>query len=95
MNGPPRRQAASLVKVLDLGIILAIPSCGRTLAEFGADVIKIDSPHRNPVPWHNDVNRAKRSILLDLKAEEGRRIFWRLLEDADVVLENFCTGVAD
>ena len=81
--------------MLDLGIILAIPSCGRTLAEFGADVIKIDSPHRNPVPWHNDVNRAKRSILLDLKSEEGREIFWRLLEDADVVLENFRTGVAD
>lgn len=83
------------IKVLDLGIILAIPSCGRTLAEFGADVIKIDSPHRNPVPWHNDINRAKRSILLDLKSEEGRDIFWRLLDDADVVLENFRTGVAD
>ena len=89
------RSALQGVKVLDLGIILAIPSCGRTLAEFGADVIKIDSPHRDPVPWHNDVNRAKRSILLDLKAEEGRQIFWRLLEDADVVLENFRTGVAD
>ena len=89
------RSALEGVRVLDLGIILAIPSCGRTLSEFGADVIKIDSPHRNPVPWHNDVNRAKRSILLDLKAEEGRSIFWRLLEDADVVLENFRSGVAD
>ena len=89
------RSALQGVRVLDLGIILAIPSCGRTLAEFGADVIKIDSPHRNPVPWHNDVNRAKRSILLDLKSEAGRKIFWRLLEDADVVLENFRSGVAD
>jgi len=89
------RSALQGVKVLDLGIILAIPSCGRTLAEFGADVIKIDSPHRNPVSWHNDVNRAKRSILLDLKAKEGLEIFWKLLADADVVLENFRTGVAD
>jgi hypothetical protein len=78
--------------VLDLGVILAIPSCGRTLVEFGADVIKIDSPHRNPVPWHNDVNRGKRSLLLDLKTLAGLEIFWRLLENADVVLENFRTA---
>ncbi len=83
------------IKVLDLGIILASPSCGRTLAEFGANVVKIDSAHRNPVNWHNDVNRAKRSIVLDLKTQEGLDIFWRLLEDADVVLENFRKGVAD
>jgi crotonobetainyl-CoA:carnitine CoA-transferase CaiB-like acyl-CoA transferase len=91
----PLRAALQGVRVLDLGVILAIPSCGRTLAEFGADVIKIDSPHRNPVPWHNDVNRAKRSILIDLKKPEGVAIFWRLLETADVVLENFRTGVVD
>jgi crotonobetainyl-CoA:carnitine CoA-transferase CaiB-like acyl-CoA transferase len=47
------------------------------------------------VPWHNDVNRGKRSLLLDLKTKAGLEIFWRLLEDADVVLENFRTGVAD
>ncbi len=89
------RGAFEGVRVLDLGVILAIPSCGRTLVEFGADVIKIDSPHRNPVPWHNDVNRGKRSLLLDLKTPAGLEIFWRLLENADVVLENFRTGVAD
>ncbi len=89
------RAALQGVRVLDLGVILAIPSCGRTLAELGADVIKIDSPHRNPVPWHNDVNRAKRSLLLDLKNPAGLAIFWRLLENADVVMENFRTGVAD
>lgn len=89
------RGALEGVRVLDLGVILAIPSCGRTLVEFGADVIKIDSPHRNPVPWHNDVNRGKRSLLLDLKTKAGIDIFWRLLENADVVLENFRTGVAD
>ena len=81
------------VKVLDLCIILAGPTCGRTLAEYGADVIKIDNPSRgSTVASHNEVNRAKRSILLDLKTEEGLNIFWRLLEDADVVAENYRAG---
>ena len=81
------------VKVLDLCIILAGPTCGRTLAEYGADVIKIDNPTRDStVSSHNEVNRAKRSILLDLKTEEGRNVFWRLLEDADVVAQNYRAG---
>ncbi len=83
------------IKVVDMGIVLASPSCGRTLAEFGANLIKVDSPARNPVSWHNDINRGKRSILLDLKHPRGKAIFWKLLEDADVVLENFRAGVAE
>jgi crotonobetainyl-CoA:carnitine CoA-transferase CaiB-like acyl-CoA transferase len=47
------------------------------------------------VNWHNDINRAKRSIIVDLKTERGKEIFWRLVEDADVILENFRSGVAD
>jgi crotonobetainyl-CoA:carnitine CoA-transferase CaiB-like acyl-CoA transferase len=82
------------VRVLDLCIILAGPTCGRTLAEFGADVIKIDDPNREGgVAFHQDVNRGKRSILLDLKTEAGRDVFWRLLEDADVVVQNYRDGV--
>ena len=81
------------VRVLDLCIILAGPTCGRTLAEFGADVIKIDNPQRGGyVQSHNDVNRGKRSILLDLKSAEGRDIFWRLLDTADVVAQNYRAG---
>ena len=81
------------VKVLDLCIILAGPTCGRTLAEYGADVIKIDNPRRgSTVSSHNEVNRAKRSILLDLKTQEGLDVFWRLLEDADVVAQNYRAG---
>ena len=81
------------VKVLDLCIILAGPTCGRTLAEYGADVIKIDNPSRgSTVSSHNEVNRAKRSILLDLKTEEGLDVFWRLLEDTDVVAQNYRAG---
>ncbi len=89
------KSALQGIKVLDLCIILAGPTCGRTLAEFGADVIKIDSPHRNPVQSHNDINRAKRSILLDLKTKEGLEIFWKLVDQADVVLQNMRKGVAD
>ena len=87
------RSALDGVKVLDLCIILAGPTCGRTLAEYGADVIKIDNPTRgSTVSSHNEVNRAKRSILLDLKTEEGRDVFWRLVEDADVVAQNYRAG---
>ena len=87
------RSALHGIKVLDLCIILAGPTCGRTLAEYGADVIKIDNPNReSSMEAHNEVNRAKRSILLDLKTEEGRNVFWHLLEDADVVTENYRAG---
>ncbi|MCH7706108.1 MAG: CoA transferase, partial [Chloroflexi bacterium] len=89
------RSALHGAKVLDLCIILAGPTCGRTLAEFGADVIKIDSPYRERVAFHNEINRAKRSILLDLKTKEGLDVFWCLLEDADVVVQNFRKGVAE
>lgn len=84
------RSALKGIKVLDLCIILAGPTCGRTLAEFGASVIKIDDPNRGPtIAFHNSVNRGKRSILLDLKTEDGREVFWRLLEDTDVVVQNY------
>jgi len=87
------RAALEGVRVLDLCIILAGPTLGRTLAEFGADVIKIDNPTRGgSVASHNDVNRGKRSILLDLKSEAGRDIFWQLLADADVVAQNYRAG---
>jgi crotonobetainyl-CoA:carnitine CoA-transferase CaiB-like acyl-CoA transferase len=89
------RSALDGVKVVDLCIILAGPTCGRTLAEFGADVIKVDSPHVPTVLRHNDINRAKRSILIDLKTKEGLAIFWKLVDWADVVLQNFRGGVAE
>ncbi len=89
------RGALAGVKVLDLCLFIAGPTCGRTLAEFGADVIKIDSPHRAQVNWHADVNRGKRTLLLDLKHPEGMEIFWRLLDEADVVLQNMRKGAAE
>jgi crotonobetainyl-CoA:carnitine CoA-transferase CaiB-like acyl-CoA transferase len=93
--GEALRAALQGVKVVDLCIILAGPTCGRTLAEFGADVIKIDSPHAGTVLRHNDINRGKRSVLIDLKTEGGLEIFWKLVDRADVVLQNFRGGVAE
>ncbi len=89
------RGALAGVRVLDLCLFIAGPTCGRTLAEFGADVIKIDSPHRGQVNWHADVNRGKRTLLIDLKQKEGMDIFWRLVDGADVVLQNMRKGAAE
>lgn len=80
------------IRVLDLSIVIAGPSCGKMLAEFGADVIKIDDPRR-PVDRHYiDLNRGKRSVVVDLKTEEGKEVMWRLIESADVIIENFREG---
>ena len=93
MSGKNVLHALDGVRVLDLCIVLAGPTCGRTLAEYGADVIKIDDPSRPYDPSGSlDVNRGKRSILLDLKKEEGRNVFFKLLETADVVVENYRKG---
>lgn len=92
-GGEKTLSALEGVRVLDLCIVLAGPTCGRTLGEFGADVIKIDDPSR-PYDYAGnlDVNRGKRSIQIDLKKEEGRQVFWKLLETADVVVENIRKG---
>lgn len=89
------RSALDGIRVIDLCIVLAGPTCGRTLAEFGADVIRIDSPGRPTVAFHNDINRGKRSLVLDLKHPEGLEIFWKLVEQADVVVQNFRKGIAE
>ncbi len=90
------RAALDGVRVLDLCIVLAGPTCGRTLAEFGADVIKIEDPRRaSQAGAHNDINRGKRSIILDLKTPAGIDVLMRLVETADVLVQNFRKGVAD
>ena len=83
------------LKVLDLCIILAGPTCGRSLAELGADVIKIDDPSRGGVLYHHDINRGKRSILIDLKTPGGLDVFWQLVDDADVIVQNYRSGVVE
>ena len=84
------------IRVLDLCIILAGPTCGRTLSEYGADVIKIDPEHRVPglTPWL-DVGRGKRSICLNITKDTGLEAFYRLVDTSDVVLQGFRKGVAE
>lgn len=81
------------ITVLDLTNVISGPTCGRTLAECGADVIKIDSPNLTHAPEVGiilgiDVNRGKRSLLLDLKRPEGKEVFDKLVQKADIVIYN-------
>ena len=89
----------SRFKVLDLTRVRSGPTCVKVLADWGADVIKIELP---PKPGQDDgytgsrdsadfqnLHRNKRSITLNLKEEDGKSIFYKLVEDADVVVENY------
>ncbi len=80
------------LRVLDLGLALAGPTCGRILAEFGADVVKIGNPAAGVAGY---LNRGKESLLLDVTKMAGQEVYWRLVEHADVVLENFSPGTAE
>ena len=87
------------IKVLDFSNVVAGPAAGRTLAEHGADVVRIDPPAPLAGPYHTmwfgvDVNQGKRAIVLDLKAADGRRTLEKLVRDADVVLHNYLDGSA-
>jgi crotonobetainyl-CoA:carnitine CoA-transferase CaiB-like acyl-CoA transferase len=90
------------VRVLDLSNVIAGPVSARTLAEFGADVIRIDAPSPQAGPrmtmWFGiDVNQGKRAAIVDLKSAAGREILARLVRQADVVIHNFldrsCEGI--
>lgn len=90
------------VRVLDLSRVLAGPYCCMVLADLGADVVKVERPglgddtrHWGP-PFHGDdaayffsVNRDRRSVALDLTTDAGRAVAARLVQSADVVVENF------
>ena len=94
------------VKVLDLTQIMAGPMCTLLLADLGADVIKIERPGRGDdtrrmgtrLPHGFSagflaLNRNKRSIALDLQSDDGKAVFRRMTQTADVVAENFRPGV--
>ena len=96
------------IKVIDFSQILAGPFCTMLLSDMGADVIKIEKPNggddtrRYGPPFIEGesaafltLNRNKRSIVLDLKSEQGVAIVRRMLEDADVMIHNFRPGVVD
>ena len=99
-SAPHRTQILAGIKVLDLSTVLAGPCCARTLAEYGADVIKIDAPDPYFLPstacmLHLEVSQGKRSMILDLKQAAGKRLFQQLAGDADVIVHNFRPGVAE
>jgi crotonobetainyl-CoA:carnitine CoA-transferase CaiB-like acyl-CoA transferase len=94
------------MKVIDLTHVMAGPTCTLMLADMGAEVIKIektpagdDSRHMVPPKIGDEtaaflmMNRNKRGIVLDLKSEGGKAILRRLIESADVLIENFAPGV--
>ncbi|KAI9934627.1 hypothetical protein ASPWEDRAFT_44070 [Aspergillus wentii DTO 134E9] len=84
------------IKVLELCRVIAGPIIGRTLAEYGADVLKITSPNLPDVPFFQvDGNMSKHTADLDLKTDEGRRQFEVLLMDADVVIDGYRPGALD
>ena len=99
--------ALSGVKVLDLSRLLPGPYCTVTMADYGAEVIKIEEPGNGDyIRWrepaiegigarHLTVNRNKKSIELNLKTEEGKEVFKKMAADADVILESFRPGVMD
>jgi len=92
------------LKVVDLSQGLAAPYCGMLLAQHGADVIKVEPPNGD---WSRILNQnygdhtaysitgnlGKRSVALDIRREEGKAVLWRLLADADVLIEGFRPGV--
>ncbi|PIF93367.1 crotonobetainyl-CoA:carnitine CoA-transferase CaiB-like acyl-CoA transferase [Acidovorax sp. 62] len=96
------------VRVLDLSRVFAGPLCAQVLADFGAEVIKVEHPGRGDdtrdwgmrigkteTTYYNSMNRNKRSITLDLQTAEGLKIVHDLLPQFDVVVHNFKTGGAE
>lgn len=97
------------IKVLDFSTVFAGPHCGQLLGDYGAEVIKIEpitgDDARSWKPLHHGragagtlffvVNRNKKSLVVNLKCEEGIEIIRRLVGESDVLLQNFSAGVMD
>ncbi len=95
------------LRVVELGQLIAGPFAAKTLADFGADVVKIETPHTgDPLRkwrllkdgtsvWWQVQSRNKRSVALDLKEKEAQDIVRQLVQDADVLIENFRPGAME
>jgi formyl-CoA transferase len=109
MNAVNAIPAAALqgVRVIEMGQLIAGPFAGKTLGEFGADVIKIEAPgagdplrnwrmmKEGTSVWWQVQSRNKRSIALDLRSPEGQDIARKLVAEADVLIENFRPGTLE
>ncbi len=94
------------LRVIDASTVIAGPTIGMLLGDFGADVIKVEHPRGDPLRatgdqkdgvglWFKMTNRNKRGITLNLGMADGQALFKRLVETADVVIENFRTGTME
>ena len=96
------------IRVIEIGQLIAGPFCGSMLAYFGAEVIKIESPDKgDPIRnwraldeggtsfWWRSIGRNKKSVTIDLRNEKGSELAKKLMESADVVIENFRPGVME
>lgn len=96
------------LKVLELGQLIAGPYCGQVLADFGADVVKIEPPGKgdamrqwgeadaNGEPlWWNVIARNKKSLTLDLRQQRGQQVLRELAAQADILIENFRPGTME
>jgi formyl-CoA transferase len=95
------------LKVLELGQLIAGPFAGKTLGDFGAEVIKVEPPgtgdplrqwrmlHEGTSVWWQVQSRNKQSVVLDLRTDEGRAEVRRLIDEADVLIENFKPGTLE
>jgi formyl-CoA transferase len=110
MSGPPAEAGGGPLaglRVLELGSLIAGPFCGKTLADFGAEVVKIEPPGegdplrkwrrlRNGVSlWWHVQSRNKRSVTCDLRRAEGQEIVRRLARKSHIVVENFRAGALE
>ena len=99
----------SHLKVIEVGSFVAGPFCGQLLADFGADVIKVEPPKTGDTMrgwgavrasngtslWWSVIGRNKKSLTLDLRTKEGQEILKSLLVDTDVLVENFRPGTLE
>ena len=96
------------LRVVEMGTLIAGPFCGQVLGDFGADVIKVEDPGKgDPMrqwgrslpkglsPWWPVIGRNKRSVALDLRQAEGRELALALIDQADVLIENFRPGALE
>jgi formyl-CoA transferase len=103
----PKAQPLTGIKVIELGTLIAGPFCARLMAEFGADVIKIESPdggdplrkwrklHQGTSLWWYVQARNKKSVTLNLRMPEAQEIVRKLVKEADIVIENFRPGAME
>ena len=104
---PPPTQALAGVRVVEMGQLIAGPFVGKTLGEFGADVIKIEPPlYGDPLRqwrlieggtslWWQVQSRNKQSLALDVRTAQGQEIARRLIGECDVLIENFRPGTME